>query len=120
MKDPSAPQIGIVLHVLMAFADAETVNPNLADFAEGDLPIKKTQLGFMDLFDQVPACFKIVCNPADGPEANVDTVWNLLTLSEWCQTTGFLPCPYHFVNLQVHICRMSQEVASPLKGYKNS
>jgi hypothetical protein len=69
MKDSSALQIGNDRHVLMAFPDAELVNADVADFVEGNGPIEKAQFGFMDVFDQVPAHAKVVCDPADGPEA---------------------------------------------------
>lgn len=69
MKDSSALQIGDDRHVLVALPDAEFVNAEVADFVQRDGPVQKTQFGFVDLLDQIPAHSKVVGNPADSPEA---------------------------------------------------
>ena len=88
MKDSSALQIGDDRHVLVALPDAELINAEVADFVQRDGPIEKTQFGFVDLLDQVPAHSKVVGNPADSPESEK-------VQSRECKGADITMLPYH-------------------------
>jgi len=68
MEDPSGFEIREDRHVLMAFPEAELIDPDVPHLSKRDLSVDQRKPVFVDLFHHVPADSKVSGNRPDGAE----------------------------------------------------